>query len=539
MINKNKNENENENLNKKIELTQSTISQGKASNAFTKAKEMMPQVLESRPQMLKHIMENFDKPLSLYLKEAYKPNQDQKVAPWVFDAYLEIFSQRYSPEKALAMINQLKKRAIFNTAEHTSLVLHPRRFSSIFLSMIASKENGYKFNFVISTSSVSLNNSSFPIGILWNGLKLKFFSNNEKTKTVLCSRKLTVKDFKEKEKVFILDMIVKKITDTRSENFLEKDLKKQVNGYLNNNKKLVTDSALIELIQIYEQEAKLEYQIILDYLMPLMTKDADSYPDQISRTNEQIFSDISDTELIYLDCETIFPVLFKYGLKNNFILNKVLFDKKIRDSVLDRFSDLPGCWSKDAKKGTHFFWYLTDEGKTISLKVVKDMLVANDNEELIQIPIEPDSILKQLENGKIIPSLFTDFIHLLGSGFSVSGGINQLDYAKSYKSILSKLLIELGETEILENVKQSEITNFIAGPVFSALVENGIFRQISAYDILTDKVCLEDLFKSVSGISFGDAVVLALPSLAKLVNVNESEFSYSFDQLYSSFLEEN
>lgn len=217
-----------------------------------------------------------------------------------------------------------------------------------------------------------------------------------------------------------------------------------------------------------------------------------SYSDQITRANYEmwplLFSDDIRNNipgLFYVSNEaTTAALLPQYLQDTQNIFYRILFDEPTRNKFIDYFNGITGCWDKDVKKGSHFFWGLSDEGEGVNLAVRNNKLVSTDEHNPMEIKLTPEDILGALRDKKIYPGMFIVYgIAIFYCGICPLVGYGSMNYQTRMKLAWIKTMqaVEPSEVPLLEHIPTD---GFIGGPKVAFAVDKSGFVELYALDIM-------------------------------------------------------
>ena len=194
-------------------------------------------------------------------------------------------------------------------------------------------------------------------------------------------------------------------------------------------------------------------------------------------------------EMVFLELEKIASQLLQVDLHDeNSLMWQVMFNPTLRDEVLSRLDGAKACWDRDKltkrmrqgpsdKKsdpgscGTAFFWAVDNTGRRVPLMLTSStdhqvMLQGRDDRsELWAFSFNPKDINRNLEVGKLLPSLFTCYSIIgFARGISCCGGYFQADYLSNIQNALVGAFSEImGETRFVEYVNRVPTSIYLSG----------------------------------------------------------------------------
>ena len=385
-------------------------------------------VLEKTPVLREVIKKTYHQNLFDHALE-YK---ESKSSPLVLERrhqLIDTIAQRVKdilgPDIAKSVSKQLEQYYFVSTADHHGPICHPFWLDANLVTALPYTETADRVLeniIVLSCANVSLNNSSFPRGLI-------FHSNNvEKLHTIpffpAQDRAATMYGFRSYTRA---DLI-------RVKNDL---LTKVKNGEVD---QLVLDKIVAIFDSIYNNDSALG---------------AKNFSEQVTQTNvdlwKQFFPQLRNfPRLVYIDQESIAAdLLTNYHLNKNTVIEKIFTDETCRQLVNKYFDGVPGAFSIHEKIGTYLFWALPKGEKyRQQLWLQSNQLVSGDGQFVV--PLNSQAIIEKLKSGELVPSMLLTFILLsFYYGLTCLGGFYQPTYLTSIKEAYSKLLAELGDNETM------------------------------------------------------------------------------------------
>ncbi len=172
------------------------------------------------------------------------------------------------------------------------------------------------------------------------------------------------------------------------------------------------------------------------------------------------------SELVYIELESIVcRLLAKDLFDRSTIFHQLMFDPELRARLIENLDGERGCWqyekllrrcsgpavvkglnATDAAQGTMFFWGVDAKGRKIPLCIVEDenqtgvdLRGIDDIGQLWTIPFTPADIARGLQDGRLLPSIFTSYLLIsIARGISCIGGYYQAEYLP----IMQKAVVE-------------------------------------------------------------------------------------------------
>jgi len=435
-----------------------------ASSLQDSFKKLKEKVLEKRPVLREILNKRGDKNLFDYAKEYISVNLNNPIRfrqDELISTFKEEVAKRLGDEVAEGAARQLENYYFVSTTYHHGPLLHP-----FFINGNLAEAAPYfemadpllKYVVVLPCANISLNNSSYPRGILFNSCKngvikthrIPFFPANMRLCPVYNFRQYTKEDI------------------DRARQLLRAE---------------VADN------DIPQEEADRVSQIIDEIYDQPEIYACDNYSDQVTKTNFKIWKKFfgqsvdKSPDLIYIEQEAVVArLLIKYHIHGDSTITHVLFDNNYDNLVEQYFDDIQGAFSKKSKYGTYLFWALPKGAKyRIQLWKEGNKLVSEDRS--YEIELTPEKIEEALAKKELIPSMMLTFIVLsFYYGLKCLGGFSQVNYLTFMKNAYIKMQTERGNyrsIEVCARAQTKEIggdftITFIKGPNGEMLPATGI-----------------------------------------------------------------
>jgi hypothetical protein len=357
---------------------------------------------------------------------AFQDNQDfiREVANYT--------RETLGPELGNAISEDLRELPQVLTANHHGIDTFAQSTQSNLLFSMRKKADGspVKTVPVLACGSVPMNNLTYPRGFLiYAGsaatgdgeiLKLPLFPDSYKRKLVSIAGPFTT------------DMLCR--SRARAKNLMESDkLNPGIEFALN---KVFDDCASIgQEFPGYSRQATIANHRFWRHL----------FQDGVRRS-----------DLVYLELENIVcRLLVKDLFDQSTISHQLLFDPELRGKLIDNLNGQRGCWhheklsircsdssdvkgqnTTDSTQGTIFFWGVDEKGRKIPLYLVEgskttsaELRGIDDSGKLFTCPFTPADINRGLQDGRLLPSIFTSYLLVsIARGISCIGGYYQAEY---------------------------------------------------------------------------------------------------------------
>lgn len=374
-----------------------------------------------------------------------------------------------SKQAALAMAHYLTKRYTVSTAAHHDFATHPFFANYLIAAGYANKDAGLTIVPVLSCAGISLNNSSFPRGLLLHDEHL----NSQRIKVVSL-----------------------------------KNHHHPVYGYPGYRLEALTPKIPAEL-------AALTNRILGD-------KKTAKNPlsDQITvavRAMTKMFPGFEPIEVAYLPQEEIAATLFlKYHLTSKTIMHRLVFEATVRNLFIKKFNGIIGAHDTEKKTGSHLFWGISDSGR-VSLFVKQNTLTSTDGS--FSIPLTPHTIRKALLSKKIMPTMsLTLSLLSFYYGLACAGGFSQVGYLTDMKKAYLEILEELGGLATEHAIATAVPTDLFSGEfVLATLGEQKV--AATAIDIIRNPHLFTEasLRRAMRSVTLQKAADRMMPELYKII----------------------
>jgi hypothetical protein len=342
-------------------------------------------------------------------------------------------------EAARSISRTLRRNYIVSTGPHHDFATHPFFSHSLIVNGHAYAERGHSTVPVLTCAGISLNNSSFPRGLIFHNEKnirerINLISLKEKHRPVYNHPPLTLESIQKGSSDVKNPKIAALLRATLSRTVIKR-------GQLTEQITLVVDA--------------------LSRKIPGLTK----------------------TRTVYLAQEELAAELFmKRHLAKKTVPHRIVFDTETRANFITFFEGINGAHDSKKGKGTHLFW-LIESGKRIPLMVSDNELVTHD--KLIKIPLTPGVIASYLRTKRIMPAMSLT-LPLLSFyyGLGCIGGFSQIGYLGEMKQAYLKLLAEISAPEIEQRITVNVPTTLFSGDFILATLDDNR-TPATLLDILT------------------------------------------------------
>lgn len=365
---------------------------------------------------------------------------------------------------AEALVSKLEKTPVILTANHHGVDYHPLYVQGALVFALPELLNSVsspKKNVVpiLSFGSVSLNNATFPRGILLHP-----------SQDCACRRSY--------QKVSVFPDHNKHAMVSFTPAFTREMVQKaRASTLCLHQRGAISDQIAVELDDILENE----------YLSEKVLKQ-DCFSSQVSLLNLKLWQRVLGPRLgagtpaiIYLEIEKIVSELLQRDMDSDLSLGgRVLFDKALRNHLLTSLNGQSGCWDLTQKhKGTFFFWAIDPRDRRVPLEFTEEggrtWLVGQDAHGTdYRFSMTPAKLKQALADRKLLPGMFLCFLATaFARGMRCFGGPWQTTYLPAIQAgLVEALRGTSGYGTWAEQVASVPTANYVSGMTV-ALARNG------------------------------------------------------------------
>ena len=392
--------------------------------------EMKEAVLSKRPVLRQIIEKHGEKKLAEYVKDYTDVNMVPAIV-WRQDEFLGTLgayvAKRQGNEIADAVTRQLKKYYVVSTADHHGPTCHPFFLNANILfglPISAHQDADLRYNVVLACANVSLNNSSFPRGLLFTSpstgevKRLSFLPSNAHASAVYNFRAYTKEE---------LDKMKKLLRQYVREGHVRKD------------------------------HGEVLHQLIDDVYAKPDILAAETYSDQVCKTNTALWHRMFEksaaraSEMIYVEQESlVIELITKHHLTQDTTITHMLFDPEYDELFARFFEGIQGTFHRGEGWGTYLFWGVSpDKNFRVQLWKQGNALASRDGK--FRVALTPEGLREAMEQKRIVPSMMLIFIVLsFYYGLKCLGGFNQTNYLTFMKNAYIHLQVERGNYRSIE-----------------------------------------------------------------------------------------
>lgn len=404
------------------------------------------------------IRECGDMPLADYLKMLTpNPAPSYQSRDDFLDAVFRYVSPLLGENIAEQAVSDLKAFPVILTSNHLGVEYFAQSLQS---SILFSLRSSAKTVPVFSFGNIPLNNLTYPKGVLLYDISPDKYDNMP----------LKIPVFPDRFKRCIASAA------SGFDNDMIRKVHKQISTLLNHHE---ISPAISDTIQEIFQHCYASDNVI----------GLSDYSRQCAVSNtliwKRLFSDnTSIPELIYLEIEKIVTDILKYDLSDpKSLISYVLSDSELRRHILEELNGMKGCWNRQTLNqriadrsrhhencGTMFFWGIDDSGRRIPFyldaECKKNIVLrgVDDSGDERILKFEPNTIIRELDEKRLIPSLFTCFLMLsFARGIVCVGGYFQAEYLPNMQRGLVISLQKSGYYEIARLVSSVPSDAYLSG----------------------------------------------------------------------------
>ncbi|MFO0781157.1 MAG: hypothetical protein U0519_04750 [Candidatus Gracilibacteria bacterium] len=404
-----------------------------------KFEKLVDKVLDKRPVLREIIQKRGTKNLYEYAKDYINVNLNppiQQRQDEMIGILQEEVERLLGKDVADSVATQLAAHYYVSTADHHGPVTHPFFINSNLLTAAPFFEHSdpaLQNVIVLACGSVSLNNSSWPRGVLFNTChkgkietqRLSFFPAKDRLCPVFNYRPYTKEDI-ERCRGFLRDMI--------KDGSVHEEEGKKVDALL---EEIYLTSSALDSRDFSEQVTKTNFHLWKKFFGPKYAQEAPN--------------------LIYLELESIVTkLLIKYHLYTDTVITHLLFDHAYDALVGKYFEGIQGAFDRKENYGTYLFWALPKGAKyRIQMWKEGDFLVTEDGS--YKIELKPEIIQKALESKELMPSMMLSYMVLaFYYGLKCLGGFSQVNYLTFMKNAYIKMNVDRGNYRSIEVCARSQ-----------------------------------------------------------------------------------
>jgi hypothetical protein len=409
----------------------------------------------------------------------------------------KLISKIYSEDIGKEAASQIGRLPFASTIDHHGILNHPFFINS---NLIFSLFNKQKYLISFGTSSISLNNSSWPGCLLFNNDRgelgrISFFPDKIKNKTVYAAPAIKPED------------VWKVLNNINKSPYCNSEQKDKLGALV---QEVFNNSRVFELPNFSTQASLISYKLW-----------------------SEIFP--SAKKIVYLPIEDLVSQILadKICTDSDNLLYNLFFSQKGLVLLEKYFSGSLGAFSSQ-HKGSFLFWALDGKGRRVHLQKKGNGIYGG----RISIKLEPEVIAKALVKRQIYPTTLVCFLVLLYYQFTCIGGFNQVNWLTDIKDKFVLLLNEFGFDDEVKKITLMSTDNFAEADL-AFLSKAGELEKASGIDLyLSGKDLYSTYFKLAEQLTLAQCIENSLPEIYKVV-VSANMRKPSLLELTSKFIAHN
>lgn len=391
--------------------------------------------------------------ISVNINPPIQKRQDQLIGTFETE-----IAKRLGDDVAKRAALQLRHYYYVSTADHHGPICHERMLNGNLLRAATYSEKPdplMPYLIVLSCEDVSLNNPTFPRGLLFhargkNGVqlhRLSFLPSNSHSSPVHNFRPYTAAEIEKMKKLL-------------REKMSAGDVQKREADLL---------TALLD--EVYGQSEILECA---------------TYADQITKTNYLLwkkffsYTNLPYPDLLYLGQETlVIRLIIEHHLYRNTVLNHIIFDDAYDALITEYFDGVIGAFAKQDMSGTYLFWGIVP-GKNDRVQLWKKGRALESADGSFRVELTPEAVQQALEEKRLMPSMLMVFMTLsFHYGLKCLGGFSQVNYLTFMKNSYIKMQVDRGNYKSIEVCARAQTKEICYG-LHMAFIRDHLGESIPA-----------------------------------------------------------
>jgi hypothetical protein len=390
----------------------------------------------------------------------------------VVDTVKDLLTDLLGTKVANGVAKQLKDLPLVSTADHhgpivSTFFLNANIISAISLMDSQLLDQDDKYLVVFSFSTVSVNNVSYPRGLLFHGddhgtgdvVKLPILPDRDKMGVVYGMRPYTQADLD--NAISTLDKLHKS-GDVSESRFME--VKEVLKSYFGT-------SDMLDSVDFCSQVTRVNYKLWPKFFHP--------QPKKVPN-------------MIYLDIETLVrELLVRYLFKDSkSLIFRLLFGKDSPELIYEYFNGINGAFSIEKGWGTYLFWALDSKNKRVVLDLSKDHKKLVSRDGLYEFDFTPDGLTEASRLKQIFPSMFLCYLVIaLHYGFKCLGGFSQVNDLTRAKDAWGQILAKWGEQSEIDAISHVQTKELGGDGMILAYLKNAQddLSPATGIDLLLDQ----------------------------------------------------
>lgn len=424
--------------------TPTGISKSVCNDTLRLLEEMKTLIWQRRPILGEIMKKHGDQTLYDYAKDFIDVNKAPRLdcrKEELITVVKELVTARLGAHIGNAVAMQLRNVPLVSTADHHGPITHPFFVNSNIISALPYFEQIepsqlYLINF--SFSSISVNNTSFPRGLMFHGedngtglIRLPILSDKFKMSVVYEAPSYSAKDIVKTSEQLFLKKKSGEVAPHRAERIQE---------VLD---RFFSTPSVLASADFATQVTKINYN-----LWPFIFHNQFGSAPVFSLPTKRI------PDLIYVEIETIVTeLLIRHHISNpESLLYRLCFESDYQKCVAQFFNNIHGGFSRENGWGTYLFWAVDQKLHRVRLMLKNGKLCSESGEHMFAFT--PESISDALTRKRIFPSMLLCYLVVsLYYGMKCLGGFSQVNdltmLKKAWREFLSSIKEDVEAESIL------------------------------------------------------------------------------------------
>jgi len=431
---------------------------------------------------------------------AYNPNQVHLDRQQKYVKLIDKKINRLFPNEKIHI--NYKEGMILDTTAHHNILNHPTILGAHLISRFDTLLNREEYGdyYVLDCGHVPFSDVLHKRGVEFGGKHLNLYPKSSKNKSVSGYPLYT----------FDLLAWVKK----SSHKFNQKEI-----TFLKHLQRIIDEIDFSSCERLSDQIVKINYYLWLEFFD---LEIRDKVRRCITLEHDEILSDY----------------LADFLLKDQQnIIWRSLFDISFRKKILNRFDGIYGAWNYSGQgTGTYFFWGFNSDTCREYRMVIEGNKLVNKEGLVRDVELTPKEISKALQEGILVPSIFTKFgIVSFYLGAKVMGGPGQTEYAHKLHQAWLSILKDTDESEY-ELMQEVTVKNYNCGDLVFHVEDEKLVKEW-AFDVAMNNTLNKNYLKKLGNMKFKDLIYPSIPiSYYRLTPAaDRQKFNFNKSDLYIAF----
>lgn len=388
----------------------------------------------------------------------------------------------YSPSIVTSVLMQLRQEPLVSTIDHHGILNHPFFINA---NLIFSFRQSQNYLICLTTSGVSLNNSSWPGSLVLHDKqgfmkRLSFFPDKLKTTCVFAAPALAQANLAK-----VLDIIA-------SDSDLGAGGKLQLQTLA---REIFSSGKIHQLDNFSDQACEIS-----------------------SRLWQRFFPQAS--LVIYLPVESLVSrLMIETIISDSHHLLHQLFFTPLGWQLLEKhYRGTFGAFTGQ-HKGSFLFWGINESGKRVHLHCEGSRVLGS---ELMEVELSPEAIAQALRQKCLYPTSLVCFLVLLYYRVTCLGGFNQVNWLTDIKDKFLALLTEMGCPDLIAKIKPVPTQNF-AEANLAFLLSNRRLIKATGIDIYLSGLDIYPHYQNLAKkLTLKESMESLLPEIYRVITPAES-----------------